>query len=90
MRNLNLAEKEVEGKLAILDKSIMMLHTKTKTIRDDILNHASQQKTTEKSSANLVKQTKLSYDEIGKKEVDVEELNNEISRVKIDNLNTKQ
>merc|ERR1719181_1094807 len=90
MRNLNLAEKEVEGKLAILDKSIMMLHTKTKAIRDDILNHASQQKTTEKSSANLVKQTKVTYEEIGKKEVDVEELNNEISRVKIDNLNTKQ
>jgi hypothetical protein len=41
MRNLNLAEKEVEGKLSILDKSIMMLHTKTKAIRDDILNHAS-------------------------------------------------
>lgn len=90
MRSLNLAEKEVEGKLSILDKSIMMLHTKTKAIRDDILNHASQQKTTEKSSANLIKQTKGQYEEIGKKEVDVEELNNEISRVKIDNLNTKQ
>jgi hypothetical protein len=32
----------------------------------------------------------VQYEEIGKKEVDVEELNNEISRVKIDNLNTKQ
>jgi hypothetical protein len=42
MNNLNLAEKEVEGKLTVLDKSIMMLHTKTKSIRDDILNHASQ------------------------------------------------
>ena len=37
-----LAEREVEGKLSILEKSIMMLHSKTKGIRDDIINHASQ------------------------------------------------
>jgi chromosome segregation ATPase len=42
MRNLALAEKEVQGKQAILAKSIMMLHGKTKAIRDDIINHASQ------------------------------------------------
>jgi len=32
----------VEEKMTVLEKSIMQLHTKTKTIRDDILNHASQ------------------------------------------------
>jgi hypothetical protein len=90
MKNLALAEREVEGKLTILEKSIMMLHSKTKGIRDDIINHASQQKTIEKSSANLLKQTKNTYTDISKKEVAVEELNNEISRVRIDNLNTKQ
>jgi hypothetical protein len=33
-----------------------------KDIRDDIINHASQQKTIEKSSANLIKQTKVAYE----------------------------
>lgn len=45
----------VVSKNKILETSIMNLHTKTKAIRDDILSHASQQKTIEKSSANLLK-----------------------------------
>lgn len=45
----------VQDKMDMLEKSIMQLHTKTKSIRDDIINHASQQKTIEKSSANLLK-----------------------------------
>lgn len=74
--------------MQILDKSIMNLHTKTKDIRDEIINHASQQKTIEKSSANLLKQTKVAYESISKKEIEIEDISNEISRVKIDNLNT--
>ena len=53
------------------------------------MNHASQQKTIEKSSANLIKQTKSSYETISKKEVEIEDIANEISRVRIDNLNTQ-
>lgn len=45
----------VQDKIDIMNKSIMQLHTKTKAIRDDIISHASQQKTIEKSSANLLK-----------------------------------
>lgn len=75
-------------KQTVLEKSIMTLHSKTKDIRDEIVNHASQQKTIEKSSANLLKQTKAAYQNISKKEVEIEDINNEISRVKIDNLNT--
>lgn len=45
----------VQEKMQVLEKSIMQLHTKIKEIRDDIINHASQQKTIEKSSANLLK-----------------------------------
>jgi len=78
----------VEDKQTILEKSIMSLHSKTKDIRDEIINHASQQKTIEKSSANLLKQTKMTYQNISKKEVEIEDISNEISRVKIDNLNT--
>lgn len=35
-----------------------------------------------------MKQTKLSYEAISKKEIEIEDISNEISRVKIDNLNT--
>jgi len=78
----------VEDKMTILEKSIMQLHTKTKDIRDEIINYASHQKTVEKSSANLLKQTKMTYQKISGKEVEIEGIANEISRVKIDNLNT--
>lgn len=78
----------VQNKNDILDKSIMQLHTKTKAIRDDIISHASQQKTIEKSSANLLKQTKVAYENISNKEVEIENYANEISRVRLDNLNT--
>jgi len=77
-----------DEKMSILEKSIMNLHTKTKDIRDEIINHASQQKTIEKSSAGLLKQTKIEYENISKKEIEIEDISNEISRVKIDNLNT--
>ena len=83
-------KKDVEEKMNVLEKSIMSLHTKTKQIRDDIINHASQQKTIEKSSANLLKQTKGTYQQISKKEIEIEDLSNEISRVRIDNLNCVQ
>ncbi len=86
---MDLEKADVEGKMQVLEKSIMQLHTKTKQIRDDIINHASQQKTIEKSSANLLKQTKNTYEVIGKKEVEIEDIANEISRVRIDNLNTQ-
>lgn len=86
---MDIEKQNVDDKMSILEKSIMMLHTKTKALRDDILNHASNQKTIEKSSANLIKQTKNAYENISKKEVEIEDIANEISRVRIDNLNTQ-
>jgi hypothetical protein len=38
----------------------------------------------------LLKQSKVNYAEVSKKEVEVEDMTNEAARVKIDNLNTKQ
>ena len=87
-KKMDTERANVEEKMIILDKSIMNLHTKTKDIRDEIINHASQQKTIEKSSAGLLKQTKIAYEAISKKEIEIEDISNEISRVKIDNLNT--
>ena len=39
---MDLEKTSVQEKMNILEKSIMSLHTKTKEIRDDIVNHASQ------------------------------------------------
>ena len=89
-QRMDVEKSQVEEKQNILEKSIMSLHTKTKEIRDDIINHASQQKTIEKSSANLLKQTKQTYQQISQKEIEIEDLSNEISRVRIDNLNCVQ
>jgi hypothetical protein len=61
-QRMDVEKVNVDEKMQILEKSIMQLHTKTKGIRDDIINHASQQKTIEKSSANLIKQTKVAYE----------------------------
>ena len=87
---MDIEKANVQEKMNVLEKSIMSLHTKIKEIRDDIINHASQQKTIEKSSANLLKQTKQIYQNISQKEIEIEDQSNEISRVKIDNLNCMQ
>jgi hypothetical protein len=39
---MDVERASVEEKMTILEKSVMQLHTKTKAIRDDIINHASQ------------------------------------------------
>jgi hypothetical protein len=38
---MDVEKANVEDKMATLEKSIMTLHTRTKDIRDDIINHAS-------------------------------------------------
>ena len=55
---MDIEKAGVKEKINVLEKSIMSLYTKIKEIRDDIVNHASDQKMIEKSSANLLKQTK--------------------------------
>lgn len=87
---MSIEKSNAEDKKGTLEKSVMALHTRTKLLRDDIIHHASQQKTFEKSSANLVKQTKQAYQGISEKEIAIEEIANEISRVKIDVLNATQ
>lgn len=89
LQRLDIEKADVVHQKETLEKSIMTLHSKTKKLRDDIVNFASDQKTIEKSSANLNKQTESMYSDINKKEVAIEDIANEISRVKIDVLNTK-
>lgn len=67
----------------------MKLHTETKELIEDILGFANQQTTIEKASANLVKQTKNIFNNIFEKQVELQNIENEIARVRIDVLNTE-
>lgn len=89
LKRMEIEKSDVDNQMATLEKSIMTLHSKTKKLRDDIVNFASAQKTIEKSSANLNKQTEGMYGNINKKEIEMEDISNEISRIRIDVLNTK-
>lgn len=40
-KKMDMEKSEVDVKMTTLEKSIMNLHTKTKSLRDDIINHAS-------------------------------------------------
>lgn len=90
IRTLTIAEREVSSKIVVIEQSVMALHNKTKKVREDILQYAGEASTIEKASANMLKQSKLNYADVNKKEVEIEDLTNEVARVKIDNLNTKQ
>ena len=79
----------IEDQKAVVENNIMKLHTETKELIEDILGFASQQTTIEKASANLVKQTKNIFNSIFEKQVDLQNIENEIARVRIDVLNTE-
>lgn len=68
----------------------MKLHTETKNLLEDLLDSKSENTTLEKTALNLLKQAQLISQEIEEKEIEYENLNNEIARVKIDQLNTEQ
>jgi len=85
---MDIERGNMEEQMATIEKNIMKLHTDTKELIEDMMNYASQQTTIEKSSANLIKQTKETYTHIFKKEVEMQNTENEIARVRIDVLNT--
>jgi coiled-coil domain-containing protein 40 len=59
----------------------MKLHTETMKLNELIINDVSEYKTIEKTALNLHKQADLIALEIDEKEVDLENLLNEIARV---------
>ncbi len=66
----------------------MKLHTETMKLNEQIINDVSEYKTIEKTALNLMKQAEQIALEIDEKEIDLENLLNEIARVQIDKLNT--
>lgn len=72
----------------VIETNIMKLHTETKKLFEKLIDQKSEHTTIEKTASNLLKQAhKISYD-IEEKEIELENIRNEIARVKIDQLNT--
>ena len=67
----------------------MKLHQETKKIYENLVDQKSQHTTIEKTASNLIKQANRLGAEIEEKEMELQNLLNEIARVKIDQLNTK-
>lgn len=68
----------------IIETNIMKLHSETKKIYEEMINKISEHKTIEKTSANLHKQAQMIGIDIEEKEMELENLENEIGRVRID------
>jgi chromosome segregation ATPase len=66
----------------------MKIHTQAKKIYEQVINKISEHKTLEKKSANLLKQAQTINLEMEEKDIEKENVENEIARVGIDGLNT--
>ena len=62
----------------------MKLHTETKKLFEDLIHSKSEHTTIEKTAANLNKQAQQLAIDVEEKNVELENLLNEIARVKID------
>lgn len=81
--------KIVEENMLQIESNIMKLHSESKALMEEILDKISQQKTMEKTKANLYKQVSMIEIQNEEREIEMETLENEIARVRIDQLNTQ-
>ena len=88
-KKVEIEKKNIEEQMTQIETNIMKLHTETKKNIEKLIHNLSEQKTIEKTAANLQKQAHLIAAEIEDKEVELENLMNETARVQIDILNTK-
>jgi len=87
-QNVERDNKKVEDQMNIIEDNIMKIHTQAKKIFEQVINKISEHKTLEKKSANLLKQAQQIRQEMEEKEIEKENVENEIARVGIDGLNT--
>lgn len=86
------AEKEkvkIDEEMNAIETNIMKLHSETRNLWEDLIHSKSEHTTIEKTASNLTKQAFQISIEIEEKNVELENLQNEIARVKIDQLNTQ-
>lgn len=87
-----MAEKEkvkIDEEMNAIETNIMKLHSETRNLWEDLIHSKSEHTTIEKTASNLTKQAFQISIEIEEKNVELENLQNEIARVKIDQLNTQ-
>lgn len=87
---LDIELKNIRDQKSVIEKNIMRLHQETKALLEDIMNNLSEQTIIEKRANNLVKKAKKMQMVISEKQAEHQNGKNEIARVKIDVLNTKQ
>ena len=83
-------KKAIKDQIDVIDKNIMRLHQEITKKKVEIMNVLSEKTTTEKSADNRDKLAAKILFAVGEKETDLESVRNEIARVNIDVLNTKQ
>ena len=81
--------KRVEEEMIDIEQSIMKIHTQATELFEQVIVKINEHKTLEKKSANLLRQTQIIYQETEEKEIEKENVENEIARVDLDGLNTK-
>jgi chromosome segregation ATPase len=81
--------KSIEENMNSIESNIMKLHTETKRQMEELINQKSLHMTIEKTATNLMKQAFQIAAEVEEQEMELAEKENEIARVRIDQLNTK-
>lgn len=74
-------QKETDRQMTMIENNIMQLHSETKKLIEKYINNVSEHKTIEKEAANLSKQAMQVALDIEDKEVELENIKNEINRV---------
>merc|ERR1711976_547327 len=89
IKTIDTEQKALGDQVSVIENNIMKLHTETKKKMEEIVNKVSEHKTIEKTSANLLRQGNQIAVEVGEKQIELETLENEMARVKLDILNTE-
>merc|ERR1712050_41245 len=87
MGNMNIAEHEHQGQ--VVERNIQEVSRNHTAVLAKIDEETSTQTTVDRASSNSKKRIKKIREEIAQKEVETQNLHNEIARVTVDSLNTK-
>merc|ERR1719446_1774837 len=85
--NMTIADHEHQH--SVVEKQVQMVSRDMTSLMSKIDDEVSEQTTVDRATSNSKKRIKRIREEIGQKEVETQNLHNEIARVTVDSLNTK-
>merc|ERR1719230_547363 len=85
--NMNLADHEHQHQ--VVEKNVQQVSRDTTALLTKIDDEVSEQTTVDRATSNSKKRIQKIHEEISQKEVETQNLHNEIARVTVDSLNTK-